>query len=73
VGKLKVREKVQSSPKTTTLSKHMLQVGRLASSDEPYYSYAGGSLSCWQGHPTHTRERVGARLSVVDWYLQFGG
>jgi len=39
----------QSSPRTTTLSKHMLRVGRLASSDNPY-SCAGGSLSSWQGH-----------------------
>jgi len=34
--------------------------------------YAGGSVSSWQGHPSHTGMRVGARLSVVHWSSMLG-
>jgi hypothetical protein len=61
----------QASPRTTTLSKHMLRVGRLPSSDDPY-SYAGGSVSSWQGHPSQTCQRVGAILCVVNWSSMLG-
>jgi hypothetical protein len=49
----------------------MLQLGRLASSDDPY-SYVGGSLSSWQGHPSQTGQRIGARLGIVYWSSRLG-
>jgi hypothetical protein len=60
-----------SSPRTTTLSKHMLQVRRLASSYDPY-SYAGMSVSSWHHHPSQKGQWVGARLSVVHWSSKLG-
>jgi hypothetical protein len=45
--------------------------GRLVSSDDPY-SYAGGSVISWQGHPNQTGQRVGARLVVIHWSSKLG-
>jgi hypothetical protein len=45
---------------------HVAVGGRLASSDDPY-TYAGGSVSSWQGQRSKTSQKVGARLSVVHW------
>jgi hypothetical protein len=36
------------------------------------WSYARGSISSWQDHPSQTGQRVGARLSVVYWSSRLG-
>jgi hypothetical protein len=48
-----------------------LRVGKPASSDDTY-SYAGGSVSFWQGRASQTVQRVGARLSIVHWSSRLG-
>jgi len=35
-------------------------------------SYAGGSLSSWQGHPSQTGQRVRVRRRVVHWTSRLG-
>jgi len=49
----------------------MLQVERLASSNDPW-SYAGGRVSSWQGHPSQTGQMERTRLSVAHWYSRLG-
>jgi hypothetical protein len=50
---------------------HAVGGGGLASSDDSY-SYAGGSVSSWQGHSSQTGQRVGAILNVVHWPSRLG-
>jgi hypothetical protein len=63
--------RLASSPRTNTWSKHMLGVGRLASSGDPYI-YVGGSASSWQGHQSQTSQRTGTRVSAVHWSPRLG-
>jgi hypothetical protein len=62
----------EACPITTTLSKYMLRVGRLASSDDSQ-SYAGGSLSSWQGHPSRKGQRARETiLCAIHWFCRLG-